>query len=101
MTNNKIYVPVRHKALPENTKIVTVEALPCMVCHKSSLVQITEYEYYQLKSGEGHVQDIFPDIDPGFREMLITGTHSDCWDKMFADADADDDEGSDYLRDTF
>ena len=84
MTRN-IHVPVRRKALPENTKIVTAETLPCKVCGKRSLVAITSGELARLQKNEEFVQDIFSDSDPDFRELLITGTHGKCWSKMFGD----------------
>jgi hypothetical protein len=28
------------------------------------------------------IQDAFPDLDLESREQLISGTHSECWDKM-------------------
>jgi len=61
--------------------IVTTK--PCMVCGKRSEVEITEEQHRQL--AYEHVQVVFPDWTPDQRELLITGTHGDCWDSMFSE----------------
>ena len=33
------------------------------------------------------VQDVFPELTPGQREMLISGTCSECWNKMWTELD--------------
>jgi hypothetical protein len=33
------------------------------------------------------VQDAFPDLDRQLREQIISGTHPECWTKMFAPFD--------------
>jgi hypothetical protein len=38
------------------------------------------------------MQDIFPDLPIGDRELLISGTCNTCWQKMFGN---DEDEGDD------
>ena len=29
------------------------------------------------------VQDVLPDVEPARRELLISGTHPDCWARAF------------------
>ena len=36
-----------------------------------------------------YVQDAFPALSPGERELLISGTCEPCFDRMFADLDGD------------
>jgi hypothetical protein len=36
------------------------------------------------------IQDVFPDMSVNDREMLITGTHPACWDKLFPGEEEDD-----------
>jgi len=44
---------------------------------------ITEDQYRRFESGHGHVQEIFPDLSPGDREFLVTGTTEEEWDTLF------------------
>jgi hypothetical protein len=33
------------------------------------------------------IQDAFPEVDKETRELIISGTHPACWQKMFGDAE--------------
>jgi hypothetical protein len=44
-------------------------------------LDITEEQLSRFKSGEGYVQDIFPNLTPGEREFLMTGITEAEWDK--------------------
>jgi hypothetical protein len=57
---------------------------PCIECHKTSNVEVTAEQEKRFHSGE-FVQNVFPDWSPEKRELLITGTHPECWDKIFPD----------------
>lgn len=50
---------------------------------------MTEQEFERFKLGE-HVQNIFPQRSNDERELLITGTHPECWDTMFPKEDEDE-----------
>lgn len=68
----------------------------CRVCRKSNMVALTADEANALTSG-AHIQDALPNRDDDFRELFISGTHSDCWDTLFgSDEDEEDDEDSEY-----
>lgn len=41
------------------------------------------------KGGEP-IQGALPDLTPNEREMLMTGICPECWDKMFADGEAEE-----------
>jgi hypothetical protein len=56
----------------------------CIVCHKSETVTITEEQFHLLNHGE-LIQNIFPDWNEDERELLISGTHSACWDTFMPD----------------
>jgi hypothetical protein len=43
-----------------------------------------DYDSYLAYMDGKYVQDAFPEMSPDEREMLITGTHPECWDKMWA-----------------
>lgn len=54
----------------------------CLVCHKTSVVELEIRDVERWKRGE-HVQHVWPDKTPEERELLQTGTHPGCWDQMF------------------
>lgn len=61
-----------------------VETLPCMECHKTTILTLDSESYTKYLSGM-HIQDAFPNWTPDQRELLITGTHPECWNKIFPD----------------
>jgi hypothetical protein len=63
--------------------MITFETKPCPVCHQTSLVEMTEEQLKEFLSGEKFVQFIFPEWPADQRELLITGTHSKCWDELW------------------
>ena len=63
---------------------VTITTLPCIECGKTSKLIITAEEYSRYDNGE-YVQDVFPNWSKEDRELLITGTHPECWKKIFID----------------
>ena len=56
----------------------------CPICGKVNTLELDSEKYNQWKMG-AHVQDVFPDLTPDERELIITGTCSKCWDKMFGE----------------
>lgn len=63
--------------------MTTVETMPCAVCHKRSTLEIPEENYYLWRDRGVLIQNAFPDLSPGERELLMTGTHEECWDSDF------------------
>jgi uncharacterized protein YbaR (Trm112 family) len=61
---------------------VNVRTLPCPICKKSSVLDVDEEQMERYANGE-LIQRAFPDMPPSERELLITGTHPECWDKMW------------------
>ncbi len=64
------------------TQVVTP---PCWVCGEASTVEVDSNAYRYWKSGELLIQDAFPGMSAGQREMLKTGIHPSCWDSVFSD----------------
>lgn len=65
--------------------VVLLVATPrCMFCLETSVVEVAPDRYARWLAGE-LIQDVWPDWTKGQRELLITGTHPECWDKAFAD----------------
>ena len=63
------------------------ETKRCIVCQVRTRISLDKARLDRWTGGE-HVQNVWPDKDADFRELLITGTHPACWDKMFEDADS-------------
>lgn len=61
----------------------------CQVCGQDSVVAVSDESYEKLKAG-AFVQEAFPELSPGDRELLISGMHPECWDSLFADDEEDD-----------
>jgi hypothetical protein len=55
----------------------------CVVCGKSTIVELDTVKAEKWLRGSGHVQDIFPEMSKDDRELLISGTHPVCWNKLF------------------
>ena len=64
---------------------IIVYTQPCAVCGNQTRVLLDEDErrtYLRWKSGVGYVQTMFPNLSSDEREMLMTGTHPECWKDM-------------------
>lgn len=59
----------------------------CMHCGKDSEITITLTQYVSWVINNAHIQDVFPEMSNEDREVLISGTHPNCWKEMFADDD--------------
>lgn len=68
-------------------KLIRTET--CQVCGQASVVAVSDEGYEKWKAG-AFVQDAFPELAAGARELLISGTHPECWDVLFADDEEDD-----------
>lgn len=62
---------------------------PCPVCDKRSTVLLDNEAVKRWKGG-AFIQQVFPTMTPGEREVLISGTHPECWNSMFEDEDEDE-----------
>lgn len=68
---------------------------PCMVCGKSSEMEVDSVALHRWQTQGWLIQTAFPDMPAPEREQLKTGTHPACWTEMFADIE-DEDEGDDF-----
>jgi hypothetical protein len=64
------------------TSTIEVKTRPCCVCGKSEIKTLDRQAVARWQDGE-NIQRAFPDMDAGERELLITGTHPNCWDTLF------------------
>ncbi len=73
-----------------STIIVTTPK--CIVCNKESTLFLERAEWAALQGG-ALIQNALPTRDASFRELVKTGTHPECWERMFGDvAEQEDDE---------
>lgn len=77
-STNKYTVEGRHQLIPR-----------CGVCHKGSIVILDGAQYWNYFQRGMNLQDAFPTLTSGEREIMKTGIHPDCWDALFAE-EADD-----------
>lgn len=68
------------------TYVITTS--PCIICKEVSTVELSREEQTALGSG-ALIQHALPERSDGFRELVKTGTHPECWDKMFMGFDED------------
>lgn len=57
---------------------------PCPLCNKTHELEVNESDYLKWQKG-AYVQDVFRDQSAEFRELLISGTCSECWDRLFGE----------------
>ena len=59
----------------------------CMLCGKPNGITVSLEGYNKWKVGGMFVQDAFPELTADEREVLISGSHPDCFDEAFAEDD--------------
>ena len=64
------------------SEMIAVKTKPCMVCDKYEVWSLNREAVTRWQEGE-NIQSVFPDMKAEDREVLITGTHPACWDKLF------------------
>lgn len=62
----------------------TVTTPPCIMCGKQHSLEVSNQGYVAWYSGM-NIQDAFPELSADDRELLMTGTCPECWDKLFGD----------------
>lgn len=65
------------------TTTVTVKCRTCIVCGVASEVSVPREGYEAWLAG-AYAQNAFPEMDAPEREVLISGTHPACWEKLWA-----------------
>ena len=69
----------------------------CKFCNKNVVIKLTSEQYKNLgryNRGEGHIQDLLPELSADDREMFVSGMCPECWDKTFSGEE--DGEECDY-----
>ena len=61
-----------------------VKTRPCAVCHMPAYVtDVDETGYLAWTEMGENIQDALPNLTADERELLMTGTHAHCWEKMW------------------
>ena len=66
--------------------MMTVTTPRCAVCKKHGQVEVDEQGWALWQTGT-YIQHAFPDLDDDQRELLISGTHAHCWERLFGGDD--------------
>lgn len=54
----------------------------CFKCGRKFEIEVTKEEFQKYLNGE-LIQNAFPKMDPGLRELFISGICPDCWNMIF------------------
>lgn len=58
----------------------------CLHCGKTGFINVDEDELFNYLRGE-YAQNAFKNLSAPLREQIISGTHPECWEAMFAGVD--------------
>ena len=63
----------------------------CVHCKREFvlMVRVQDYLLFDMPN-RPHIQDIFPYLTPAERELLISHTCQECWNKMFSFLDEEE-----------
>lgn len=67
------------------SELASVMTPPCPLCHKRGFVKVDAVEYLKWQDSDLNIQDAMPSADADTREQLISGTHPECWNKLFGE----------------
>lgn len=67
-----------------NTATITVVTDPCLFCGTQASYELDMDKVQRWITGE-HIQFVFPELSVADRERLISGTCSECFDKVFGE----------------
>ncbi len=68
---------------------VLVENPKCMICGHGSQTRVDWLKYHRWQSGQ-LIQEVFPQLSAEQREVMVSGTHPYCWDKMYLKGEDDE-----------
>jgi len=79
----------------DNRQIETIQPLivsaTCRICKNDHQLKVNEEDFIRFQNGE-HIQNVMPYLSADERELFITGLCGKCFDKIFADAFADEED---------
>lgn len=60
-------------------------SINCCRCGKPHIIEVDEAKFIRWKRGKGNIQDIFPELTPDQRELMISQICQKCWVDMFGE----------------
>lgn len=82
MNEQMAAIPLPDGAIRNFMGTITYRTKPCMSCGQQSLMKLDAAQHWHWAHGGMFVQDAFPEMPADEREMLLTGTHPNCWSEM-------------------
>jgi len=74
---------------PYETEMVEVLAKRCPFCKQAAIVLVDVEGLEKLRAG-ARVSEAFPNMPMDVREMFISGTDPDCWDRYIKPSEEED-----------
>jgi hypothetical protein len=71
----------------------TIVEATCPSCEKNQKILVSTFGLGMWLTGNWLIQDAFPSLQPGSREILMTGYHSYCWEMDFGFDDYESPDG--------
>jgi len=68
-----------------NSQDICIYTTLCHLCGVANDITLDYISYMRWYKGGGLIQDIWPNLDPDQRELIMTGIHPNCWNRMFAE----------------
>ena len=69
-----------------STTPIIIKTKTCKVCGNYELWSLDRGAVERWQAGE-LIQNAFPDMSINDREIMISGTHPECWNKLFGEGD--------------
>lgn len=66
-----------------DSTVTCVFTSTCIHCKQSNDITLDFMSYLAWYNGDALIQNIWPDLDNDQRELLISGTHAECWKEIF------------------
>lgn len=67
-----------------NSTDICTHTNTCFHCRETNEITLDFMSFMRWYNGDGLIQDIFPSLDADQRELIMTGTHSECWKEIFS-----------------
>jgi len=59
----------------------------CLECGDTFIIEAVPEDYFNWTNNKVLIQDAFPYLSDGDRELLLSGICNECFDAMFSDED--------------
>lgn len=68
------------------SEFIEITTPQCTFCEEESTIKVPVKGWQAWSSG-ALIQQAFPEMGADERELVLTGTHAECWEKIFGEAD--------------